>query len=1025
MLRIDSLGKFEVSLDGSSFVEGVEPRRGLLLTYLAENQGPQLRSEIAQLLWPNTEERLALNSLRVLLSRMRRQATTPFLDADRTTVSIGADAEVSYDVDQIRAVGRRVHEVDEATLRQAADLYEGSFLATCSLDEFPALDEWAAAIRAEVEMLMVRILYKLSKLLLESRSDSEAAVRYAQHLVELAPEDDEIQGIYLEALTANGQLAIALQQFALYRRNLPEDRSVGKELTQLMARLSRAENAARLVDSVQLSMIGSNEDIAPTISKNGVSDTEPEEKNEVPLFPHVEHAMVGRGIESSAFEALLDSSSRLITIVGLGGTGKTFFVRSQFNTLKKGFGSEIYFVDLRGGEADPTEAESILWQSIATAFEMRIDSHRSLHEQVISLLRNGKRCLILDNFESIQPAAALLLELVQAAPQLTIVVTSRQTLNLGSENILKLGGLKFEFDEGSTIADSDAIQYFIQCVRQYQTFYEIGEEDLPLIEAICRKVEGLPLAIELAARQLDFFTLSELAERIALDRAVLTDDKMNLPGDQYSVWAILDSMWETLSSEEQNTLSELSVFSGVWHRDAMLSVAPARRNVYTVLNNTSLLRVEQPAWFSLHPLVKQYAAEHLHHGSEVHKRHAYYFLGLLETHEQLRNVTGLYSILPKLRRSQADVFRAWQWSVKHRQWELLHRAIVAFGQFLDMTLQREEGIDLFSKIFESLPGADDYSPLQRHLAGRASFYLGSFYVYQPGDPGQIWRQKAITLLEDAGSIEDLAAAYVLHADLLSLIGTQWEDAIEPTDKAAELLKKHNYDALRVSVAASRGNLLTLQGKWAELTQLNREIDPHLEGITNIAVWTGVLLQSGYLGDWQQIERRLQIIDRAYSDHDPRRPVIELWKEHFRSYPYLAQGDLESAISIRRRILCSYRGLLDNNEPQGYSELAIWNAYLGNEEEANMLAEKGLQFARREGDQLISSFSVMCVGFTYLLLGKREEALRLCIEALFRGLIMHINVTLFSALFCMAILFQRNESRFLSADTPRLLLSPLY
>ncbi|MCA9200382.1 MAG: hypothetical protein KDA87_22735, partial [Planctomycetales bacterium] len=201
MLRIDSLGKFEVSLDGSSFVEGVEPRRGLLLTYLAENQGPQLRSEIAQLLWPNTEERLALNSLRVLLSRMRRQATTPFLDADRTTVSIGADAEVSYDVDQIRAVGRRVHEVDEATLRQAADLYEGSFLATCSLDEFPALDEWAAAIRAEVEMLMVRILYKLSKLLLESRSDSEAAVRYAQHLVELAPEDDEIQGIYLEALT--------------------------------------------------------------------------------------------------------------------------------------------------------------------------------------------------------------------------------------------------------------------------------------------------------------------------------------------------------------------------------------------------------------------------------------------------------------------------------------------------------------------------------------------------------------------------------------------------------------------------------------------------------------------------------------------------------------------------------------------------------------------------------------------------------------------------------------------------------
>ncbi len=1014
MLQLCTLGKFDACIDSISLTEGVEPRRGLLLVYLAEQTDPQMRSKMAQLLWPHATPALALNSLRVMLSRMRHQSPQPILKADRTTIAIAEGLEVDCDVAQVRRIGAETHKADEATLRRAADLYQGSFLSTCPLDGFPELDEWASSIRAEAEMSMVRILHRLLKLMLRSHNDAKAAVGYAEQLVELAPDDDEIQGFLLEALTADGQLARALQQFAVYRRNLPEGNEVGGELTALMAKLTRPEYAARLANTARLLV----QPITETVPSNKGNETESASITRgigtlrAPLFRHIEHPLIGRRNEVRALFSTLDNGSRLVTLVGLGGAGKTFFVRSQIETLQKRFGNRIYFTDLRRDRVEKVQAADTLFQAIAAALHVTPQEDKPLFAQVVSALSGDPCCLVLDNFETVQPAAMSVLDLLQTAPQLTILVTSRIRLHLSNESIVNIGGLSLEpqpnATAGSNRHEGDAVSYFIQCVHRYQADFCVDDVNRPLIYSICRLVEGLPLAIELAAMQLDFYTLAELADRIAVDSRLLTTGASDLPEDHYSIRAVLDSMWQALNEEERIVLTRLSVFADVWHREAMQAVVAAAHDIYTKLINASLLRVEEPAWFSLHPLVKQYAAARLPHDSGVAQRHAHYFLHMLDLGDRLYdapNVTKL-PIYDKLRRQQADIMAAWEWAVAHRAWNLLDTALVSLGAYLKNRQQREEGIRLFTLLVDSLPAFEERSEIQQRLAGRAAFSISRLYPSQGGDQNIAWRERAIAWLEAAGNVYDLAAACTYHAHSLFLHSNHLEAAIQVLSQAAALADTHGFDHLRTTVNAAQCYAFTLLGKWTKLQTLDRKLDGRLGDAPAMMVWVNALNSSATLDEWSRLVQRISHYEKTFSGHQLE-SRSKLLMTHFRSILLSQQGDLNSAIALLRSILGVYARYEPLIAQVSYAELAFWQASAGDIAAARTAAQETWVTIKQridDGDNTIAALhGLLFVAATTLLTGDATAAKAQLLKVLAAGQAKRDAIATFGALYHLTLL----------------------
>jgi predicted ATPase/DNA-binding SARP family transcriptional activator len=646
VLTIRTLGNFDVHISNSSLAENsslterVETRRELLLVYLAEQGRPQSRVDIAKLLWPAVDKLLASNSLRVMLSRTRQQHTSPLLHITRQTLAIASSAKLHYDAAQVRAVARDLAAANEAMLRQTADLYRGPFLASIPLDDYRELDEWATTIRAEVEVSMVRILQRLLALMLHSHSDPAAAVRYAQQLVELVPDDDEVQGTYLQALAANGELAQALQHYTRYRRSLQDERDVGNSLKALVAQLRRPRYAADLTatayEALDGGLVGGDE------AKLDMR------------FPAIEHPLIGRQQESALLSKLLTEGHRLISVTGLGGAGKSFFVRSQLDNLQTRFGSRLYFVNLQDHTVSGDNATDLLIHSIVAALGFVPRAGQPLVEQVVKALHGPPCCLILDSFEAVKSASPMVSNLLQSLPQLTIIITSRIRLQLLSEVSIYLDGLACDsaVDDAAVAesdqngagpgagaasgpqeierAESDAVRLFLHCIQRRQPHFGVDDSKRELIRTICQQVGGLPLAIELAAIQLEFYSLPELAESLSKDITLLSAEIHEARRDHQSIQALLDGMWQSLDLEAQHVLAGLSIFNTVWHREAMLAVVPAPQSIYRALINASLVRVEDSGWFSLHPLVRAYAATQLRqqdHAAEVAQRHAAYVSG--------------------------------------------------------------------------------------------------------------------------------------------------------------------------------------------------------------------------------------------------------------------------------------------------------------------------------------------------------------------------------------------------------------
>jgi predicted ATPase/class 3 adenylate cyclase len=344
---------------------------------------------------------------------------------------------------------------------------------------------------------------------------------------------------------------------------------------------------------------------------------------------------LGRSIELAAIQVMLVSPNvRLLTIAGPGGAGKTRLglqvAAEQFDRFRNG----VFFVDL-SAERDPGAA----FEAIIRTLDLPVSKGGDPLQILKTRLRDLQILLLLDNFEQVTAAATGVSELLQHAPELKIIVTSRETLHVRAEHVFPVPPLSLpnSKDPAASIAQSEAVQLFIERARAVRSGFALTDESAPIIAEICLRLDGLPLAIELAAARLNVFTPTDLLDRLRERLDVLGGGGRDLPDRQRTLWGAIGWSYELLDARERDLFELISVFSAT-RLPALEAVSTAALGAdfdvdsLASLVDKSLVRSDESGTsqhFSMLLMIREYAAARLTDSPEreqaVRRAHALYF----------------------------------------------------------------------------------------------------------------------------------------------------------------------------------------------------------------------------------------------------------------------------------------------------------------------------------------------------------------------------------------------------------------
>lgn len=343
---------------------------------------------------------------------------------------------------------------------------------------------------------------------------------------------------------------------------------------------------------------------------------------------------IGRQSELSELDRLLNQSeTRLLTILGFGGMGKSRLgieaARAQANLFKDG----VYFIDLA-----PLSGTEQIPRAIAEPLGFTFGIEGSPEEQLIHHLRDKNLLLLADNFEHLTAGAPFLADILTAAPGIKILVTSRTQLNLQDERVFEIYGMHIPVGESpQDFEEVEAVELFVSSARRVRPDFHLTEEDKPVVGEICQIVEGMPLGILLAAAWVNVLQPEDILEELNSDIDFLTSRFQDTPDRQRSIRAAFNYSWRQLPVEHQEALKRLSVFRGGFIRPAALAVAGAGVRTLSELVERSMLQRTGSGRFHIHELTRQFAAEELaqepEQETETRERHLEYYAEFLQSQD--------------------------------------------------------------------------------------------------------------------------------------------------------------------------------------------------------------------------------------------------------------------------------------------------------------------------------------------------------------------------------------------------------
>ncbi len=792
-LKVYVLGAPRLELDGALIT--LERNKALaLLIYLAVTRQMHTRQSLATLFWPEYDQSKALAYLRRTLWTLNEALGKDWLQSDREAIAISPEDSLWLDLDEfhqiIKSCGQHGHSMGQvcrqciALLSEAAALYQEDFLAGFSLRDSPAFDDWQFFLTESLRGELASVLQRLAHWHLE-QSELPQALQYSRRWLALDKLNEEAHRLLITVYGMDGQRAAALRQYQECVRLLEDELGVQPE-----------PETRLLKERLQSATVHSTEDTTPQ-KVVLIPLTEPTGSATLINLPDQPTEFVGRKTDLDEITSrLLDPSCRLLTLMGPGGAGKTRLAVQVANLLTaqvdKLFPGGICFASLASVNATEQVVPAI---GAAMKYAFRGETQLGLENesqkaQLLDYLRPRQALLILDNFEQLIDAVGLLADLLAEAPQVKLLVTSRQRLNLHHEWVFEVSGMQYPKNGSTESIDSySAVQLFLQTARRVQGEFLADEGQLACVARICQLLDGIPLAIELAAGWVRSLSCDEIVQEIERSLDFLHTSTQGIPERHQSLRAVFDHSWALLTVAEQRAFSQLSVFRSPFRRlaaDQLIDLDQLNNgnnfqklSLLNSLVDKSLLQHSHSGFYKMHELLKQYAAERLVQSDAGYEqsrgRHAGLYADLLKRCAQDLVSPHQLDTLARLDEEIDDIRYAWKWMVEHDDGPGLARMFWGLSLYYQMRGRDQEGRHDFElavhglrALMEATPESEARRELSSYLA-LALALLASFYGYS-GDYETYVRLQRESL-ELSHSMDPR-----MQADLLLLLDfCAWED----------------------------------------------------------------------------------------------------------------------------------------------------------------------------------------------------------------------------------------------------------
>ncbi len=769
-LTLSFFGSMDILLNGRP-MDHLNAKTQALLCYLAvESDHPHRRESLVGLLWPEQPEEAARNSLRQAVYQLQHALGEGFLLITPQTVQFNPASDHSLDVAQFTAWITECESHPHRSsltchaciqrLQGATDLYRGALLASFFLKDSSPFEEWVVVKREQLARTALATLQRLAAYHAR-RGEFVQMEQLARRQLALDAFCEEAHHQLMRALAWSGQRNAALAQYAAYRDLLEQEFGIEplRETTDLYEQICAEKlEPPRLPQAARLPL---------------------------PLT-----SFVGRQCEIGQVHLLLDTT-RLLTLTGVGGCGKTRLAIEAARSLAEEFPDGVWYVDL-ASLADST----LVLPSLAATLGVREQHGAALLDQVLDYVHPKQLLLVLDNCEHLRQACAQLADSVlRSAPHAQLLLTSRETLELEGETVYHVPSLQIPERDYSpqALAPVESVELFVARAQAIRPGFELTNANAAAVAHICQQLDGISLAIELAAARVAVLTAQQIADHLQDALGLLTQGSpLALPRHQ-TLQATLDWSHALLAKQERLLFRRLAVFAGSFTLKAVETICSGEGleenqilDVLSGLVSRSLVAAEPlgaETRFRLHEVARQYAHVKLIQAGEetrVRNRHLDFYCRRLAKVMELNTGVNVTDSLNRLAQEYGNLWAAVEWSTNEagdapsglrlateldRFWEYQTLFVERHG-WLERLLARAGAAESPAVRARALHGAGYAAFFQRDYAAARSCFEQSLTLDRALDnkPGIAWT------LERLGSVfnaqrEDAAAVPLLQESL--------------------------------------------------------------------------------------------------------------------------------------------------------------------------------------------------------------------------------------------------------------------